>query len=160
MNANEALKIFREGKNQGKKEEQLQIATLLPGEKGTTGGLGTMNREALDRYIKENGISGPAAGKLIKKWQGLHGGVNLPLANNAPVWPMHKWPHPTPGQGPLPNPNIPDKAGLQISNLPPGALEALKAGTQKGLSSRQIRDLLKPYTQQDQFGHPSGRMKV
>ena len=58
------------------------VATLLPGEKGTTGGLGTMNREALDRYIKENGISGPAAGKLIKKWQGLHGGVNLPLAHN------------------------------------------------------------------------------
>ena len=57
---------------------------LLPGESGTTGGLGTMNREALDRYIKENGISGPAAGKLIKKWEGLHGGVNLPLAQGLP----------------------------------------------------------------------------
>jgi len=28
---------------------------------------------------------------------------------DAPVWPPHKWPHPTPGQGPLPNPDIPKK---------------------------------------------------
>ena len=34
----------------------------------------------------------------------------------APVWPSHKWPYPTPGQGPLPNPNIPDK-GLTIAGV-------------------------------------------
>ena len=77
----------------------------------------------------------------------------------APTWPMHKWPYPTPGQGPLPNPNIPDKAGLSIASLDPAILNALKAGTQKGLSSRQIRDLLKPYTKPDQFGHPTGSFR-
>ncbi len=28
---------------------------------------------------------------------------------DAPVWPMHKWPHPTPGQGPLPNTELPQR---------------------------------------------------
>ena len=27
----------------------------------------------------------------------------------APTWPMDKWPHPTPGQGPLPNTKLPKK---------------------------------------------------
>jgi len=26
---------------------------------------------------------------------------------DAPVWPAHKWPYPTPGQGPLPNKDLP-----------------------------------------------------
>ena len=28
---------------------------------------------------------------------------------DAPTWPMDKWPHPTPGQGPLPNTKLPKK---------------------------------------------------
>ena len=28
---------------------------------------------------------------------------------DAPVWPMDKWPHSTPGQGPLPNTKLPKK---------------------------------------------------
>tara|TARA_R100000008_G_scaffold45737_1_gene26881 strand:+ start:777 stop:1277 length:501 start_codon:yes stop_codon:yes gene_type:complete len=145
--------------------ESLTIAggILLPGEtpSGGRGGLGSMNKEQLERWIKENGITGPGADKIRNKWKNL--GPNLPLAQTtpgpAPTWPMHKWPHPTPGQGPLPNPNIPDKAGLSIASLDPAILNALKAGTQKGLSSRQIRDLLKPYTKSDQFGHPTGSFK-
>ena len=35
-------------------------------------------------------------------------GVNVSMAD-APVWPMEKWPHPTPGQGPLPNTKLPKK---------------------------------------------------
>ena len=74
----------------------------------------------------------------------------------APVWPGHKWPDtPTPGQGPLPNPNIPTKLAMA-----PGALDALRRGTQPGLSSQEIRDLLKPFTRNDQFGNPSGSLRV
>ena len=31
----------------------------------------------------------------------------LQIAAEAPTWPMDKWPHPTPGQGPLPNTELP-----------------------------------------------------
>ena len=53
---------------------------LLPGETpaGGRGGLGSMNKDQLERWIKENGISGPAADKIRKKWGGL--GPSLPLA--------------------------------------------------------------------------------
>ena len=39
---------------------------------------------------------------------------NIDLSSNAPVWPADKWPHPTPGQGPLPNPTLPDKLAQQL----------------------------------------------
>ena len=49
---------------------------------------------------------------------------------------------------------------LDLVQINPAALEALKAGTKKGLSSQEIRNLLKPFTKPDQFGHPSGSMKI
>lgn len=37
---------------------------------------------------------------------------------SAPVWPAHKWPYPTPGQGPLPNPELPPlKASKTLKGL-------------------------------------------
>ncbi len=38
---------------------------------------------------------------------------------SAPVWPAHKWPYPTPGQGPLPNPDglPPLKASTTLKGL-------------------------------------------
>ncbi len=47
-----------------------------------------------------------------------------------------------------------------MANVSPEALDALRRGTKKGLSSREIRDILKPYTQNDQFGNPSGSMRI
>ena len=47
---------------------------------------------------------------------------------------------------------------LDQASLTPEALNALRKGTKKGLSSREIRDLIKPFTQKDQFGHPSGKL--
>ena len=60
-----------------------QIAELmLPGERGSTpGGLGNMNKDSLERWIKENNITGPAADKIRRKHKGLQGGINLPLAS-------------------------------------------------------------------------------
>ena len=49
--------------------------------------------------------------------------------------------------------------GFDVSQVTPAALDALKAGTQKGLSSREIRDLLKPHTKPDQYGHPTGSLR-
>ena len=66
-----------------KKGNPLTIAgLLLPGEtpEGGKGGLGSMNKDQLERWIKENGITGPAADKIRKKWGGL--GPQLPLAHN------------------------------------------------------------------------------
>lgn len=58
--------------------QQMAGGPLLPGEKGPTpGGLGNMNKDALERWIKENGISGPAADKIRKRWGGL--GPSLPI---------------------------------------------------------------------------------
>lgn len=51
-----------------------------------------------------------------------------------------------------------DQKPITISSLSPAALKALKAATEKGLSSKQIRDLIKPFTKPDQFGHPSGSL--
>ena len=45
---------------------------------------------------------------------------------------------------------------LQISQSP---VDALRKGTTPGLSSRQIRDIIKPHTKQDQFGHPTGSLR-
>ena len=57
---------------------QMAGGPLLPGEKGPTpGGLGNMNKDALERWIKENNMSGPAADKIRKKWGGL--GPSLPI---------------------------------------------------------------------------------
>ena len=56
---------------------------LLPGEthSGGKGGLGSMNKDQLERWIKENGITGAGADKIRNKWKNL--GPNLPLAN---IW--------------------------------------------------------------------------
>ena len=41
------------------------------------------------------------------------------MSKNAPTWPMDKWPYPTPGQGPLPNKDLPPmktaKKGKKVS---------------------------------------------
>jgi len=61
-----------------KKSNPLTIAgLLLPGETpaGGRGGLGSMNKDQLERWIKENGISGTAADKIRKKWEGLSPGL-------------------------------------------------------------------------------------
>tara|TARA_Y100001963_G_C6689074_1_gene403738 strand:- start:44 stop:487 length:444 start_codon:yes stop_codon:yes gene_type:complete len=47
---------------------------------------------------------------------------------------------------------------LKISQSP-AALGALRKGTTPGLSSQQIRNLIEPYTKQDQFGHPTGSLR-
>ena len=54
---------------------------VLPGDTpaSNTGGLGSMNRDALERWIKENNMGGAAADKIRKKWKGLHGGLDLPF---------------------------------------------------------------------------------
>ena len=44
------------------------------------------------------------------------------VSQNAPVWPGHKWPYPTPGQGPLPNPNFPQNVA-QVDYGKPSALD-------------------------------------
>ena len=114
--------------------KQLQInpeiagGILLPGEtpEGGKGGLGSMNKDQLERWIKENGITGPGADKIRNKWKNL--GPNLPLANLDPA------------------------AQLRI--------KALKDASKPGLSSKEIRKILKPFTKPDQFGHPSGSMKI
>ena len=67
-----------------KRLKELMIAggVLLPGEtpSGGKGGLGSMNKNQLERWIKENGITGPGADKIRNKWKNL--GPNLPLAHN------------------------------------------------------------------------------
>ena len=69
-----------------------------------------------------------------------------------------------PGGGPLFNPLdggdvVPwDQRPITISSLTPAALKALKAATEKGLTSRQIRYIIKPFTKPDQFGHPTGSL--
>ena len=47
---------------------------------------------------------------------------------------------------------------LMISQSP-AALDALRKGLAPGLSSQQIRSLIKPYTKQDRFGHPTGSLR-
>jgi hypothetical protein len=42
----------------------------------------------------------------------------------------------------------------------PAALDALRKGTTPGLSSQEIRSLIKPFTKPDQFGHPTGSLRV
>ena len=67
-----------------KRLQELMISggVLLPGESpaGGKGGLGSMNKDQLERWIKENGITGPGADKIRNKWKNL--GPNLPLASN------------------------------------------------------------------------------
>ena len=62
----------------------MKIGTLLPGERGSssTGGLKGMKPSDVERYLNENGITGPAADKIWKKYKGLQGGIDLPLAHN------------------------------------------------------------------------------
>ena len=48
---------------------------------------------------------------------------------------------------------------LMISQSP-AALDALRKGKAPGLSSQQIRSLIKPFTKPDQFGHPTGSLRV
>ena len=48
---------------------------------------------------------------------------------------------------------------LMISQSP-AALDALRKGKTPGLSSKQIRSLIKPFTKPDQFGHPTGSLRV
>ena len=82
MNANEALKIFQEGKKA--KEQELMIAgggPLLPGESGGQAGLGSMSRDDVLKHMKQNPAS---AEKIWKKWNDLHGGIKLPLAQGKP----------------------------------------------------------------------------
>ena len=81
--------------NQMRINNPQQIAELyLPGERGSTpGGLGNMNKDSLERWIKENGITGAGADKIRNKWKGLQGGINLPLAQ-APY-------SPNPVKGPI-----------------------------------------------------------
>ena len=64
------------------KRNKKLAGVLLPGETpaGGKGGLGSMNRDQLERWIKENGITGPGADKIRNKWKNL--GPNLPLAHN------------------------------------------------------------------------------
>ena len=66
-----------------KRLQELMISggVLLPGESpaGGKGGLGSMNKDQLERWIKENGITGPGADKIRNKWKNL--GPNLPLAD-------------------------------------------------------------------------------
>ncbi len=66
---------------------QLQInpeiaGALLPGERSgsSTGGLKGMKPSDVERYLNENNITGPAADKIWKKYKGLQGGIDLPLA--------------------------------------------------------------------------------
>ncbi len=62
---------------------QMAGGPMLPGERGSTpGGLGNMNKDALERWIKENGMGGGAANKIREKWERLHRDINLPLAHN------------------------------------------------------------------------------
>jgi hypothetical protein len=42
----------------------------------------------------------------------------------------------------------------------PAALDALRKGTTPGLSSQEIRSLIKPFTKPDQFSHPTGSLRV
>ena len=51
------------------------------------------------------------------------------------------------------------KNPLMISQSP-AALDALRKGKAPGLSSKQIRGLIKPFTKPDQFGHPTGSLRV
>ena len=62
---------------------QMAGGPMLPGEKGPTpGGLGNMNKDALEQWIKQNNMSDGAANKIRQKWGRLHGGIDLPLAHN------------------------------------------------------------------------------
>ena len=65
-----------------KRNKKLAGGVLLPGEtpSGGRGGLGSMNKDQLERWIKENGITGPGADKIRNKRKNL--GPNLPLAKN------------------------------------------------------------------------------
>ena len=72
--------------------KQLQInpeiaGAILPGERSgsSTGGLKGMRPSDVDRYLQENGITGPAADKIWKKYKGLQGGIDLPLAQISPT---------------------------------------------------------------------------
>ena len=48
----------------------------------------------------------------------------------------------------------------QLMAMAPGALDALRKGTQPGLSSQEIRKLIEPFTIKDQFGNPSGSLRI
>ena len=105
----------------------------------------------------------PAPSRDDKLAHGTHqepDGWSMPSGTHDPA--EHK--QYDPGGGPLFNPLdggdvVPwDQRPITISSLTPAALKALKAATEKGLTSRQIRDIIKPFTKPDQFGHPTGSL--
>ena len=111
-----------------------QVAELyLPGERGSTpGGLGNMNKDSLERWIKENGITGAGADKIRNKWKGLQGDINLPLVQ------------------------APSQNGMLISQA---HVEALKKAAKGNKTSNEIRSILEKFTKPDQFGHPTGSFR-
>ena len=105
----------------------------------------------------------PAPSRDDKLAHGTHqepDGWSMPSGTHDPA--EHK--QYDPGGDPLFNPLdggdvVPwDQRPITISSLTPAALKALKAATEKGLTSRQIRDIIKPFTKPDQFGHPTGSL--
>ena len=50
--------------------------------------------------------TGEESGSIVERQEKKNKKVAMA---DAPTWPMDKWPHPTPGQGPLPNTKLPKK---------------------------------------------------
>ena len=86
---------------------------LLPGESAgsSTGGLKGMTPDGVQRYLKENNITGPAADKIWKKYKGLQGGINLPLADASALTDLLS-PHQNPRSGSLRG--MPDKERIEL----------------------------------------------
>ena len=83
--------------------KQLMISgALLPGERSgsSTGGLKGMKPSDVERYLNENNITGPAADKIWKKYKGLQGGIDLPLADASALTNLLS-PHQNPRSGSL-----------------------------------------------------------
>ena len=90
-----------------------------------------------------------ATKEWVNNWR-LNNGVGPNVTPSKEVVPF-KWMHPFLHKV--------QSEDLKIASIEPAALRALQAGTQKGLSSKEIRDLLRPFTKPDQFGHPTGSFK-
>jgi hypothetical protein len=68
-----------------------------------------MNRDQLERWIKENGITGTGADKIRNKWKNL--GPNLPLADASALTDLLS-PHQNPRSGSLRG--MPDKERKEL----------------------------------------------
>ena len=101
------------------------------------------------KKLRDIGIDPTALPRLIEAG-GEKAGLVLSILGPL-IWHLLPKPQFQMGQG--------EGDGTQIA-IDPAALKALKAGTQGNKSSKEIRDLLRPYTKPDQFGHPSGSMRV